>query len=398
MDWKAVLDSEFDIFEPIELAQQLVRIPSVSGEAGEEEISRFIANYFIDRKITVEWQEVEKSRANVIAEVKGTLGEGPTLLFNGHMDTVPVGSGWTYPPLGGQIVGDKLYGRGACDMKGALAAMMYAAYVVSLFASQLYGSLKLLFVVDEERDNLGIKKWLEDYLESSEVIDFAVVGEPTGLNISLGHRGVAAYRITVEGKASHAGLAEEGINAIYLAASVIKVIEDKNELLKKHVDPDLGYPSLMVGLIEGGISPNVVPERCSFEVDVRTLPDFSLERMEKLLRDIIVEVKNHSNSPFSYQISQTVPHLPPAKVSRDLPAVDVLARSISQIPGEIPIFAPFPASCEASFLFNAGIPTVIFGPGRIVEAHSANEFVSTSQIVTASMIYALLALQFLSGG
>ena len=115
-DWKALLDNEFDLFEPINLAQNLVRIPSVSGEGGEVELARFIANYFIDRQIKVEWQEVEEGRANLIAEIEGILGEGPNLL-NGHLDTVPLGSGWTYPPLGGEIIENRLYGRGACDMK-----------------------------------------------------------------------------------------------------------------------------------------------------------------------------------------------------------------------------------------------------------------------------------------
>jgi len=154
-DWKALLDNEFDLFEPISLAQRLVRIMSVSRTEGEVEIARFIANYFIDNGIPVEWQEVDGKRANLIAEIQGALGEGPVLLFNGHMDTVPVGSGWTYPPLGGEIVQNRLYGRGACDMKGALAAMMYAAKMVALFAHSLYGKLKVVFVVDEEEENAG---------------------------------------------------------------------------------------------------------------------------------------------------------------------------------------------------------------------------------------------------
>lgn len=397
-DWKALLDSEFDLFQPIHLAQNLVRIASVSRTKGEIEIARYISNYFIDRGIKVEWQEVEEGRANIVAEVEGSLGEGPCLVLNGHLDTVPVGSGWTFPPLGGQIVGNLLYGRGACDMKGALAAMMYAAYLVSLFSHSLYGKLKLVFVVDEEQDNIGMKKWITTYQESRERVDFALVGEPTGLNVSLGHRGVAAYKVSVKGKSCHVGIAEEGQNAVYPACNIVSKIEEENLKLKEFHDPDLGYPSLHVGIIKGGTSPNVVPETCQFEVDVRTLPDFSLDRLQGIIQKAIVAVQEERGEDFPYQIEQSIPLLPPVKISRELKGIEILAKTIHDVPGEIPIFAPFPASCEASFLFQAGIPTAIFGPGRITEAHTANEFVSTTQIVGASRIYALLALRFLGNG
>lgn len=392
-----MLDSGFDLFEPINLAQNLVRIESVSQEQGEGRIAQFIANYFIDHQISVEWQEVAPNRANLIAEVKGALGEGPCLLLNGHMDTVPIGSGWKYPPLGGEIVNNRLYGRGASDMKGALAAMMYTAKMVALFASHLYGKLKLLFVVDEEQDNAGIKKWIEHYQSEGEMVDFAVVGEPTGLNISLGHRGVAAYRVEIRGKACHAAVAEKGINAIYLGAEIIQKIEQKNRELAKIQDPDLGSPALSVGKIQGGLSPNVIPESCSFEVDVRTLPDFPLERMRVILEEAILEVRKNRNHDFEYSLVQCIPYLPPSKVSKELKIVDLLSRSIGDVPGELPTFSPFPASCEASFLVEAGIPTLIFGPGKIEEAHSANEFVSITEVVAAGRIYSLLALRVLGG-
>lgn len=396
-DWKALLDNEFDLFEPINLAQRLVRIPSVSRTDGEVEIARFIANYFIDNGIPVEWQEVDGRRANLVAEIQGALGEGPVLLFNGHMDTVPVGSGWTYPPLGGEIVHNRLYGRGACDMKGALAAMMYAAKMVALFAHSLYGKLKIVFVVDEEEGNAGIKEWMKMYHARQEFVDYAIVGEPTGLNISLGHRGVAAYRIEVRGRSCHAAVAERGLNAVYYASLIVELLEKKRKELLKFEDPDLGAPALSVGKIAGGVSPNVVPETCILEVDVRTLPSFSLGEMERVLQETVEAVRVREGIPFEYTITQCIPHLPPAKVSKDTELVELLSRSIADIPGEVPMFAPFPASCEASFLVEAGIPTLIFGPGRIEEAHSANEFVPVTQVVTAGRVYALVALRLLGG-
>jgi len=396
-EWKNLLDSEFDLFEPINLAQNLVRIESVSGGQGEGRIAEFIANYFIDHQIPVEWQEVEPNRANLVAEVRGALGEGPCLLLNGHMDTVPIGSGWKYPPLGGEIVNNRLYGRGACDMKGALAAMMYAAKMIALFAPYLYGKLKVLFVVDEEQDNAGIKKWIERYKAEEDMVDFAVVGEPTGLNVSLGHRGVAAYRVEVKGKACHAAVAERGVNAIYLVSEIIREIEQKNRELDTIKDPDLGSPAFSVGKIQGGLSPNIVPESCMFEIDVRTLPHFPLEEMRAILEEAIEKVRTERRLKFEYTLTQSIPHLPPSKVSRELKIIDLLSRSIAEVPGEIPTFSPFPASCEASFLVEAGIPALIFGPGKIEEAHSANEFVSVTDIVAAGRIYALLALRVLGG-
>jgi len=396
-DLKTLLDNEFDLFEPIHLAQNLVRISSVSRTRGEADLARYIANYFIDHQIRVEWQEVEKGRANIIAEIEGGRGVGPCLLFNGHLDTVPVGTGWTMPPLGGQVVDNYLYGRGSCDMKGSLAAMMYTAKIVSLFTPNLFGKLKLVFVVDEEQDNLGIKKWIEIWQQNWESVDFAVVGEPTGLNISLGHRGVAAFRITIKGKSCHAGIAQRGINAIYLASEIIHLIEQKQNEFNQFADEDIGKPALSVGKIQGGTSPNVVPDLCDFEVDVRTVPGLPLQEIESLIADSVRMVFKNHNLPPTFEIEQSIPHLPPVKIPRDVPGIDILSRSISDIPGEMPIFAPFPASCEAVFLDQADIPTVIFGPGRIDEAHTANEFVSITQIVAASRIYSLLALRFLGG-
>ncbi|HSV31033.1 MAG TPA: M20 family metallopeptidase [Atribacteraceae bacterium] len=397
-DWKALLDGEFDLFEPINVAQSLIRIASVSGSKGEHEIARFIANYFIDHQVRVTWQEVEDGRANLLAEIQGALGEGPTLLLNGHLDTTPLGSGWRNPPLGGQILDNHLFGRGACDMKGALGAMVYAARMVSLFSHSLYGRLKLLFVVDEERDNAGMKTWIASYQESGEPVDFAVVGEPTDLNISLGHRGVAGFRVKVKGKAAHAGMAEQGSNAICMAADMIRLIESLNGELRKFADPDLGHPSLNVGRMQGGVSANVVPELCHFEIDARTLPDYSLDRLTEDLRKILGTAILNRPKGFTFDLEQSIPHLPPVKIPRNMKEIDILARSISDVPGEMPIFAPFPASCEASYLFGVGIPTLIFGPGRIEEAHGANEYVSITQVVAASRIYSLLALRFLGGG
>ncbi|MEI6157470.1 MAG: M20 family metallopeptidase [Atribacterota bacterium] len=317
--------------------------------------------------------------------------------MNGHFDTVPVGTGWTVPPLGGQGLENRLYGRGACDMKGAVAAMMYAAKMVSHFSPSLYGKLKLVFVVDEEQDNLGIRKWIEGWNREQEPVHFAVVGEPTGLNISLGHRGVAAFRVTVRGKSCHAGIAERGQNAITLASEIIRMIQEKNATFGEYEDPDIGKPAFSVGKIQGGTSPNVVPELCSFEIDVRTVPGLPLNKMESILRELIELVLSTQKRPASFNIEQSIPHLLPVKIPRDLPEIDILSRSISDIPGEMPIFAPFPASCEATFLDGVDIPTVIFGPGRIEEAHGANEFVSITQIVAASRIYSLLALRFLGG-
>jgi len=283
-------------------------------------------------------------------------------------------------------------------MKGALAAMVYTARMVSLFSHSLYGSLKLVFVVDEERDNLGMKTWIESYRNSGEQINFAVVGEPTDLNISLGHRGVAGFRVKVKGKAAHAGMAEQGRNAIYLASDMIRLIELENRDLCRREDPDLGCPSLNVGRIQGGVSANVVPESCQFEVDVRTLPDYPLDQCERVIRKTMETACRERQEGFQHEIEQSIPHLPPVKIPRDMKEIDILALSISDVPGEMPIFAPFPASCEASYLFEAGIPTVIFGPGRIEEAHGANEYVSITQVVAASRIYSLLALRFLGGG
>ena len=162
---KTLLDNEFDLFEPIHLAQNLVRISSVSRTRGESDLARYIANYLIDHQIRVEWQEVEEGRANIIAEIDGGRGEGPCLLLNGHLDTVPVGTGWTMPPLGGQVIDNYLYGRGSCDMKGSLAARCIQQKPFYLICWKL--KLVLLLMKNKIIWN---KKWIEIWQKNWEPI------------------------------------------------------------------------------------------------------------------------------------------------------------------------------------------------------------------------------------
>ncbi|MFC4597274.1 M20 family metallopeptidase [Cohnella hongkongensis] len=379
----------FDPQEYIELLQNLVRIDSQNPPGKELAVADYIYRYFFENGIDVSYSWPAPDRPNVKAVLPGSRGEGRTLLYNGHLDVVPVGEGWTKPPLDAVIEDGKLYGRGAADMKSGVAAMMYAAVVLKRMDSPFSGKLILYFNVDEERSNLGIKHFLQEDVTA----DFAVISEPTDLDACIGHKGVSRYRVRTRGRAGHTAIVKNPDNSIYKMVKLVAALERLASQVRQTKHSLLGESSLTVAQINGGTAPNIVPADTVIEIDRRLMPGETAESSFGELRRTLAGVAAEGGFDFEAEQYQ---HLSPYIIDAEHELVRTALEAACSITGENKRAKSFEASAEASFLaVDKGIPTLIMGPGSLSRAHTADEHVLVDEAVNASRIFVALAMKLL---
>lgn len=377
-----------DARELVSLAQEMVRIPSISGD--EAKIASFVARKMGMYGLEVSVDEVFPGRPNVYGTLPGKAGK-PTLIYNGHMDVVPPGEGWRDDAYSGTLRAGRVYGRGSADMKGGLASMMVAAKVLRDTGAVLKGNLVVSAVVAEEETGMGTRHMTRGAIRG----DFAIVGEPTRLNVCIAHKGDVSYQITTIGKAAHASVAHEGLNAIYKMSKVIDSLQKLNEQLeerKKH--PLLGSATLSVGTIEGGTISAAVPAFCKIGVDRRLLPGENAETGKAELESLIISLRRED--PDLIATVKTIVEVPGLETSRDSMIVRGLNRAVLEIVGREPEVKGAPYTSDGGILGQTGTMTVIFGPGDITQAHQPDEWISVDEMVSAAKIYALTALRLLS--
>lgn len=268
----------------VELTQELVRINSENPPGNEEAIAKFVKKFLEDSGIKAELIKSGERRYNVAASIG--KGEGG-MMFNGHLDTVPIGEGWTEKPLGGELKDGKIYGRGAFDMKGGVAAIMVLAR--KLAKEKLKKRILFTFVADEEAGgDYGSEYLIKNRKGLFRGIKMGIIAEPVGIdNIRIAQKGIAGIRVTFTGKAAHGSRPERGDNAILKAVDFINGVEKlKKQLLgKKHAL--LGPATINVGKIDGGTKMNVVPDKCVVDIDRRLIPGETPESSLKQFTDIL---------------------------------------------------------------------------------------------------------------
>ncbi|PQP91259.1 M20 family metallopeptidase [Paenibacillus sp. AR247] len=391
------LDS-FHEQELLDIVCGLIRIPSENPPGREEAAARYVLQLLRDEGIEAELQWAAPQRPNVVARLKGAA-EGPALLYNGHLDVVPAGEGWSEDPFAAVVRGGELIGRGAADMKSGVAAMLYAAILLHRRGCPFAGELILLFNVDEERENVGMRHFLRSGIHA----DFAVIGEPTGLGICTAHKGVGRYRIRTAGVAGHAAKVLEPDNAIPKMAALISALEPLRSRLKESADPLLGYATLNVTQIKGGTAPNIVPQHCEIEVDRRVIPGETAVQVLGQLKEALNAAAGTSSGAglsagtgeVTYEVDDYL-FIPASTIPQDHELVQALVEVTGNVIGNPSSIGIFEATCEAPFLsVDLGIPTVIFGPGSLDQAHVKDERVPVPQITDAAEVYMQLAMRLL---
>lgn len=376
--------------EATRLLCDLVALPSINPMGRdlpgdlvlEHRVTAYLEKFFRDLGVSSERQSIAPGRDNIVGRWTAP-GATRTLLFEAHQDTVPV-DGMIIDPFGGKIEGRRLYGRGACDIKGGMAAMLATFARIVQEKPQGAANLVMACTVDEEHTFLGVQELVKRGVKA----DYAVVAEPTQLNIVHAHKGVARWKLSVGGRSCHSSSPELGINAIYRMGKVLTLIERyAEELRASRVDPLLGPPTISVGRIEGGSSVNTVPDKCRIEIDRRIIPGEKPEETPGQLAAYL-ERANVGVPVEMTPLWINAPALSPAG-SEEL--VQRLGAAIDSVRGSHRVH-PVPYGTDASTIALAGVPAVVFGPGDIAQAHTCDEWLDLDQLDQASEILYRLAV------
>lgn len=377
--------------DAVQLTKEMVKIKSYSFmENQEEEISKYILDFFTENGITSYRTEIVPGRYNTFAILKGEDSENnPSLLLTGHMDTVPAYD--FKEAFTAREDADYLYGRGSCDMKGALAAMMCAMVNIKESGTKLKGDLIFCGVADEEEAGIGT----ESLIKTGPEATYAVIGEPTKLEIALGHKGLEWIEISFKGKKVHGGAQKDGVNAIMMAGRFLHKLETEYlPKLEKRTHPVLGTATLNIGTITGGDQPSTVADKCSIRLDRRCLTDETIAQVYEELQAICDEL--HEEDPkFEAEIrdvfnGETMPHIPFC-TDENSPLVKAAENALGR-EGMTPVLTCFPAWSDAGFM-NALTKSecIVLGPGDLSVAHSIHEKISKKQLLTAVSVYEEMA-------
>jgi acetylornithine deacetylase len=369
----------------LDLLEDLVRIDSVNpgldpSGAGEAQIAAYVAEWGRAVGLRVDNLQSTPRRPSVVLR-GGDNAEGRRLLLCGHMDTVALAG--TEEPLVPRVEGDRLYARGAYDMKAGLAAALVACR--DAIHTGINGEVIVAAVADEEHASLGIQEVLTHLDPAS--IDAAVVTEPTERQVGIAHRGFVWTEVTVTGVAAHGSRPHLGADAIFAAGHYLIAFEQLDQRIRKRPHPFLGTGNLHASLIIGGTEESTIPDRCVFTVERRTLPEETLERVEADVADLV----RHSQSPDPRLTvtARTRLHRPPMQTPRDAEIVKALLAEA----GAGAAVAPMSYWADSAFIAAAGIPTVLYGPEGD-GAHANVEWVSCSGTCTTAAVLTRLAQDF----
>ena len=365
-----------EIFEAL-MAQDTINPP------GNEKRGALCLKEIFDREgIPCEVQDLGDNRANFIA----SFGEGDKILeYSGHLDVVPCVGNWQRTAIGTTEEGDLIYGRGACDMKGGVAAMCSAAISMFRDKTPLNGQIRLTFVADEEDANLG----MHAFLDSHKAATYTILGEPTDLHVAIAHRGVGRYYIDLLGHACHAALRSTEETAVAKAARAVMAIEDLNKQLESMTHDVLPSPSIVVTMVQGYEKDNVVPGKVRLLVDFRVLPGMTEPQTRKLVQDAL-----DAHGIVGFELTKHF-FMPGGEVAQAHPFVSACVEQAEKLNERKEAPQAFGASCEQCFLVEAGSATVVIGPGSLDQAHTVDEFVEKAQLLRAAKLYREIAMDVL---
>lgn len=380
----------------VDILTQLVALPSVNPMGGtvdaaicyEGRVSDWLVEFFQSIGAACERIEVSRGRDNVIARYDSPETDF-TILLDAHQDTVPV-EGMTIDPFTPKIADGRLWGRGACDVKGGMAAMLFAFR--RLIQQQPAGAANVVLscTCDEEATILGISdlvtywttaKGKSKLLEAPP--DVAIIAEPTELNVVVAHRGVTRFKIRTKGRACHSSDPTQGVNAIYRMAKLVSTLQEYADNLASTVKahPLCGSASLSVGKIIGGTSVNIVPDECVIEVDRRITPGEDAAKIVAGIRDFLA-----ARLDFDFEFDAPWIECPALTDANNTDLANTVLKHVAAVDGPHSALG-VPYGTHASPTCAAGVPSIVFGPGSIQQAHTKDEYIDIGQLEKAAEVY-----------
>ena len=354
----------------IALLKEILAIPSVNGADNEGAVAEFIANYLKEKHIDAFVQQIDETHANIIAKLEGKSSE--TVVWNGHLDTVPYGNTeeWNTDPSIPVERNGRIYARGASDMKSGLAAMVYLLGEIGESGEKPEQTILFLGTCDEEKSGLGAEKILEEIdLSSGSLL---LIGEPTGCKLGVAQKGCIWAQLNISGKTSHGAYPEEGCNAVEYGMKIVCRIK---KWVTEYEHRLLGTATAQVTMIQGGIAPNMTPDFAEILLDIRIVPGISAEDVEKKIKKICREEVEETNGEvkFEVRIKNARRAIEIAEEERWLKEFKAYFKQNGAETEEIGINY----FTDASILTKkeSEIPVLLFGPGEPRLAHKPNEFV-----------------------
>jgi acetylornithine deacetylase len=343
----------------------------------ETRLSGYLEQWLTQRGIACRRQQVSPGRDNLLARFDSP-GSRRTVLFDVHQDTVPT-DGMTIDPFDPRVEGGRMYGRGSCDVKGGMAAMLVALERLCRERPRA-ASVVLACTVDEEFAHTGSSR----LAQIDHGADLAVVAEPTLLDLVHCHKGALRWKIRTSGLACHSATPHLGVNAVYRMGRVLSALEEYAGALSATTpDPIVGAPSLSVGRIEGGQSVNIVPDWCEIEVDRRLVPGEKPARAIEQAREFLI---GRLGKLDGIEFGEPWVSLPPL-VPRLGEWIGPLKEAVARATGVEPRVVGVPYGTDAGPLGASGLPCVVFGPGDIAQAHTSDEWIDLDQVRQAADAY-----------
>jgi acetylornithine deacetylase/succinyl-diaminopimelate desuccinylase family protein len=388
--------------QAVAFLRDLVRLDTVNPPGRESLAADLIEARLRPLGLEIERVGAEPGRDCLIATLRGSEGR-PTLIFNGHMDVQPVSPGWTRDPFAGEVEDDLLYGNGVRDMKAGTAAFVLAAEAFARSARRLRGNLVVQAVADEVSG--GTRGTGHLFAQGKLKGDYAVVCEPTGIDVYIAHRGMMWFELVVHGVPAHSGRPWLGVNAIAKVSDVVQAMASRlGPVFAGRTHPLLPSPSINLGRIEGGAKENLVAARCRLTFDRRLLPGETFDRAEAEIREVVEAVRARDAEPWTFELRRTLA-VPALEIDPGARIVRECQRAYLEVTGEESRTGCTSGLEDAHWLARAGIQTAMFGPyvykrweGEdrfYASTGKPDEHISIPQWLTAIQVYMRLAQNLL---
>jgi len=405
---RGVLQAALERIDPdelVELTRELVRIPSVvrpgDPAAGEAAVARRVEQWLATEGFALEVHEAAPGRPNVVAWL-GEKGSGRCLLLEGHTDVVTEGdpAEWTHPPFAAELTDGRIYGRGAADMKGGLAAAMVAAAAIKRSGAAFRGKLVVGALADEEGDMLGAKHFCATPI--GRELDAAIICEPEQNELCLEQRGVVWARVAIHGRMAHGAMPEAGVNPIVALGALLDEVPRLEKRLRRlcrrspHLRPPTVTPTVVRAPVEGVPQSNVIPSQAHAVLDVRLTPGPD-ERAVAAELDAACAAAMTRAPGATIEWRAVNGYRLATRTERSEALVRAMVKGVRQATGKPPRFGGVPGSTDGTILrMTLGIPIVTCGPGNRLIPHQVDEYVEVAELVAAARIYVASALNFLS--